>query len=116
MTRAERASQIWALLAWAARNRQTLTYGQVAAMIGTPQVAVGGFLEPIQSYCLLNGLRPLTVLVVSKETGEPGPGFIGETLERIPAAREAVYAFDWLRRGNPGADELEAAVVKLPSR
>lgn len=115
MTRSERACQIWAVLAWAAASRQSLTYGQIAAATGTIQVSVGGFLEPIQSYCLLNELPPLTVLVVSKETGLPGSGFTATTGTGIPTAREAVFGFDWLKRGNPGADALELAVKRLPS-
>jgi hypothetical protein len=41
MTRAERASQIWAVLAWAARNRQVLTYGRLAKLVGAPPAAPG---------------------------------------------------------------------------
>lgn len=41
MTRSERASQIWAVLAWAAKNRQSLTYKQLAELIGVPQAGLG---------------------------------------------------------------------------
>jgi hypothetical protein len=75
MTRSERSSQVWAVLAWAARNRQTLTYSDVSKLIGVPTAGLGPILDPIYSYCLLAKLPPLTILVVQKESGLPGPGF-----------------------------------------
>lgn len=115
MTRSDRACQMWAALAWAARNRQSLTYGHLADASGVPTVSVGGFLEPIQSYCLLNKLPPLTVLVVSKETGLPSGGFSAVPEAGVPIAREHVFEFDWLKHKNPGPDALERAVRQLPS-
>jgi hypothetical protein len=64
MTRSERASQIGAVLAWAARNRQTITYVHLSRLIGVPPAGLGQLLEPVQSYCLNSQLPPLTVLVV----------------------------------------------------
>ena len=68
----ERALQIWSVLALAAKNRQVLTYDILAKLIGVPRPGLGQLLEPIQSYCMLNKLPPLTILVVSEETGMPG--------------------------------------------
>ena len=115
MKRSERASQIWSVLAWAARNRQSLTYAHVAALIGVPAAGLGQLLEPIQSYCILNKLPPLTVLVVQQDSGLPGPGFTGATAGDLAKAQQAVFAKDWLALGNPQAERLEAAVVELPS-
>ncbi len=94
MTREERAAQIWPLLVFAATNRQLLTYDLVARMIGVPRPAVGGFLEPIQAYCLDNELPALTSLVVSDITGLPGTGFIADV--DVPKAQAEVFKFDWL--------------------
>ena len=69
MNRSERASQIWAVLAWAAKSRQTLTYAQVGKLIGVPSAGLGQLLEPIQSYCLTQRLPPLTILVVQQDSG-----------------------------------------------
>lgn len=113
MTKSERACQIWAVLAWAAECRQSMTYEQVAALVGVPRVSLGAFLEPIQSYCLLFDLPPLTVLVVSEITGLPGSGFTGVTEAEISRARVAVYAFAWLERRNPGAPALDQAVKDM---
>lgn len=115
MTRSERASQIWAVLAWAARHRQSITYGQLGALIGAHPAGLGQLLEPIQSYCLLHGLPPLTALVVGKETGLPGAGFTGASAHHLTSALAEIYEMDWLRLGNPQAEKLESAVRQLPS-
>ena len=72
MTREQRAAQIWAVLAWAAEHRQSMTYGMLAKLTGVPAAALGKLLEPIQSYCIIERLPPLTILVVRQETGLPG--------------------------------------------
>jgi hypothetical protein len=69
MTQYERAAEIWSVLVWAATNRQELTYDIVGRLIGVPRQGLGRLLEPIQSYCLVRQLPPLTLLVVSRPTG-----------------------------------------------
>jgi hypothetical protein len=59
MTRAERAQQLWSLLAWAASNRQILTYDIVARLTGVVRPSIGDFLRPIQQFCTEEGLPPL---------------------------------------------------------
>lgn len=113
MTRPERAAQIWSLLVLAARNRQTLTYDMVSKMIGVPRPGIGQFLEPIQSYCLINGLPPLTILVVQEDTGIPGVGFIAA--EDIPSNQQKVFALDWTERGSPSVEEFAQAVLDRPT-
>ena len=58
----ERAAQIWSVLALASKNRQVLTYDILSRLIGVPRPGLGQLLEPIQSYCLINKLPPLTIL------------------------------------------------------
>ena len=115
MNRAERASQIWAVLAWAAKSRQSLTYAQLGKLIGVPTAGLGQLLEPIQSYCLIEELPPLTVLVVQKQSGLPGHGFTGASATDFASAQTKVFSFDWLERGNPQPDALEIAVTERPS-
>jgi hypothetical protein len=115
VNRSERASQIWAVLAWAARNRQSLTYGQLGKLIGVPTAGLGQLLEPVQSYCLIHALPPLTVLVVQQESGLPGPGFTGASALQFARSQADVFAQDWLEHGNPQADKLELAVRQRPS-
>ena len=116
MTRSERACQIWGILAWAARNRQSLTYANLSKLIGVPPAGLGKLLEPIQSYCILNKLPPLTILVVQVSTGMPGSGFTAASASEYAKAHMKVFRFDWLEYGNPGPEALEDAVQRLPSR
>lgn len=115
MRTAERACQIWSVLALAARNRQTITYSDLGKLIGVPAAGLGGLLEPIQSYCLLEKLPPLTVLVVRADSGLPGSGFTGASAGDFGRALAATFATDWLAHGNPQADRLDQAVKALPS-
>ncbi len=109
----ERALQIWSVLALAAKNRQVLTYDILAKLIGVPRAGLGQLLEPIQSYCLLNKLPPLTILVVSKKSGMPGEGFIAA--QDIPKTQIQVFAFDWFTHGAPSPEKLNDAVTQRPS-
>jgi hypothetical protein len=98
---------MWAVLAIAARNRQILTYEMVGRACGVPRAGVGGFLEPIQDFCLQQGLPPLTVLIVSEESGMPGIGFMAAS--DIPRAQAEVFNRDWLVGRAPSPEDLEAA-------
>lgn len=109
----ERASQTWSLLAFAARNRQTLTYELVGKLTGMHTAGVGSVLEPIQSYCLLHKLPPLSALVVSKATGLPGTGFIAA--QDVPREFVRIFGHDWLTVGCPTPEAFAEAVRQLPS-
>lgn len=113
MTAYERPAQIWSVLAFAARNRQELTYDIVGRLIGVPRQGLGRLLEPIQSYCLLHELPPLTLLVVSANTGEPSTGFTAT--QQVQQQRQQVFAFDWLAHDAPTPELLEEAVQQQPS-
>ena len=113
MDTAERAAQIWPVLVLAARNRQVLTYSILGRLIGVPQAGLGQLLEPIQSYCLLSKLPPLTILVVGKDTGLPGSGFIAAS--DIPRHQALVFEHDWLSSAPPTTEQLAAAVRQRPS-
>jgi hypothetical protein len=114
MEATERAAQIWSVLAWAATSRQVLTYRILGKLIGVPARGLGHLLEPVQSYCLRHGLPPLTILVVSEDTGLPSSGFTAA--EDIPRNQLTVFAYDWLDHGAPSPEDLAEAVSKLPSR
>lgn len=113
MNVSERAWQVWSLLAFAARNRQTLTYEIVAQLTGMATPGLGAVLEPIQSYCLLNKLPALSALVVNKGTGLPGTGFIAA--EDVPREFIRIFNQDWLAVGCPSPDALAEAVRLHPS-
>jgi hypothetical protein len=113
MTRSERAAQIWPVLTLCASRRQTLTYDLLGRLIGVPRQGLGQLLEPIQSYCILHNLEPLSSLVVSDNTGLPGEGFIGAS--DVLAAQANVFNYDWLGIQAPVPDMLEEAARRLPS-
>ena len=107
MKRSERATQIWAVLAWIARNRQSVTYSQLDALTGIPRAGLGRMLEPIQSYCANTSLPPLTILVVQQESGLPGSGFTGASAAQFAKAQMEVFEYDWLEHGNPQPHAFE---------
>lgn len=113
MTREQRAAQIWSLLTFAASLRSTLTYKRLGELIGALPVSLGGWLEPIQSYCLVHELPPLTVLVVGDSDGMPGVGFIAA--ENVPAAQATVFRHDWIRTSVPKPEDLARALAERPS-
>lgn len=115
MKASERSAQIWSVLAWAAKSRQNITYSQLAQVTGAFTGGLGAWLEPIQSYCIINELPPLTVLVVQQDSGMPGSGFIGALAADLAKAQARVFAFNWLEHGNPGSEKLEQAVKAAPA-
>jgi len=115
MTKSERACQIWGILAWAAKNRQSITYGHLSKLIGVPAAGLGQLLEPIQSFCILEKLPPLTILVVQQDSGLPGSGFAGAKASEFAKAQMEVFELDWLNYGNPQPEKLEQAVQRHSS-
>jgi hypothetical protein len=113
MTVSERASQIWSVLALCATKRQTLLYDELSRLIGVPLPGLGQLLEPIQSYCLIHGKPPLTSIVVGRNSGVPGEGFIAG--ENVPKAQADVFNNDWLAL-SPSSEELGNALTELPTR
>ena len=86
----------------------------VARLTGVVRPSVGDFLRPIQQYCTENGLPPLTVLVVSEQTGLPGEGFIAAA--DVPAAQMRVFQQPWLDGIAPTAEQLDDAYSRAPNR
>ena len=110
----ERATQIWAVLAMAARNRQILTYEILSQLIGVPTHGLANILDHVQRYCMQRGLPPLTSIVVNKTTGLPGDGFIAA--QDIPKNQGTVFNYDWLTPGAPSPSDLETAVQEARAK
>ncbi len=104
----ERGAQVWSVLALAARNRQILTYDLLSKLIGVPPQGLANGLDQVQRYCMQKDLPPLTILVVNKDTGRPGEGFVA--VQDIPKNQVKVFEYDWVTHGAPSPDELAAAV------
>jgi hypothetical protein len=113
LNRYQRAAQLWPLLAWAAINRQTLTYQIVGQLTGLPHYSLGDFLEPIQSYCILNELPPLTAIVVSSVNGHPGNGNIEAANALVALVK--IYSHDWTSTRAPTPEIFESAIQQHPS-
>ena len=110
------AVKIWGLLACAARGRRSYTYNGLAKAFGmtasTDPLNMRKFLEPIMHYCNQNDLPPLTVLVVSQETGLPGEGLKVEGRYKnkdMNWHRERVFEEDWLIIKQPKESDLQKA-------
>ena len=106
-----RALQIWEILIGRAGNRQEITYPDLRRLMGYsdgPALFLRGFLDPVMKYCQLNGLPPLTVLVVSAVTGRPGDGFTAGSGD-LNKDRVRVFAFDWYSIFPPTLEELQKA-------
>ncbi len=109
-TRPMRALQIWQILIGAARDRQILTYGMLANMLGYG--GAGVLAQPlghIMYYCQENDLPPLTILVVNKDTGLPGEGLTGADLN---ADRESVFRYDWHSIIPPSPEDFRIAYAR----
>lgn len=107
-TQPTRALQIWQILIGKAHNRQTMTYGELADLLGFKGAGIlGGMLAPIMFYCEKHGLPPLSSLVVNQETGLPGEGLTSPS--NLHAEREAVYRYDWYGLYPPTPEEFMEA-------
>lgn len=104
-----RAVQIWQILVSKAHNRQTMTYGDVADLIGYGGASpIGGILGYIMVYCDKNDLPPLTVLVVKNDTGLPSYGL--STSADYHSDREKVFNYNWYDIIPPSEEEFEEVV------
>ena len=109
MTKYQRVQHVWSLLVCAARDRRTYTYGGLADALGIRDgaQAMRHYLAPVMYYCREQQLPPLTVLVVSRDTGLPGEGLT--TLENVNRDRERVFAHGWFQMELPETGDFEEA-------
>jgi hypothetical protein len=103
MKKNERALQIWSVLAYAAYHRQLLNYTILSKATGIPRVALGKFLDVIAKYCQNHNIPPLSVIVVSSQTGKPGSGFPHKNEDLLKLINE-VFEFDYLEYGCPSKE------------
>ena len=107
MTSHQRAVQIWQVLIAAAHNRQTITYELLGELIGVPPHGLAPRLDHIMRYCQANGLPPLTVLVVGKDSGSPSEGLT--TTNNADRDRERVFRHQWYSMEPMSTDALVAS-------
>jgi alkylated DNA nucleotide flippase Atl1 len=100
----KRASQVWQILVHVAANHATITYGDLAKLMGIGSArGMGRYLDPIMRYCDANGLPPLHVLAVSKTTGVPGKGL---RIANFETERDRVFDFNWFELAPPRPEDL----------
>lgn len=103
-----RALQIYPILIAAATQRRTVTYNELAGLLGFEGAGVfARILGHLMHWCADNGLPPLTSLVVNSRTGLPGDGLT--RLNELNSDREKVFAFTWYRLKPPTLEILEDA-------
>lgn len=111
-----KARMAWSYLTHKATLSATVTYTDVANHIGTTPRHVKHALGPIQDFCLDSNLPPLTVIVVDKNTGKPGTGFIAWDMSDLNSADQAVFMYPWNSIVNPFIGiELEQDIDALAS-
>lgn len=95
------AARAWQILVGIAKENRTTTYGELAQQLGVHHRVCPLFLAPIQEHCMAQSLFPLTAIVVGKQSGLPGHGFIAWDISDAKTAFEKVYQFNWLAVQNP---------------
>jgi len=109
---ASRAVQIWQILISKAHNRQTITYGILADLLGFERAGVFAYkLGHIMHFCTQNNLPHLTILVVNEKTGKPGDGFT-EIVEDLNVEREKVFKHNWYGLYPPSEKQFDEAWQK----
>ncbi|MBR4737715.1 MAG: HNH endonuclease [Rhodocyclaceae bacterium] len=97
----EMAWRAWHKLTECAAQKETITYGELAAHLGTHHRPIRYVLDLIQQYCLAENLPPLTILVHNKTTGVLGSGFIAGDANNPQTSIENVWNHDWGSIENP---------------
>ena len=91
-----RTRQVWQVLIAKAMNRQTITYKELASLIGRPRTArfMGHDLDLIADHCREHNMPRIAAIVARQDTGQPGSGFEADSSE-VHVAREKVFAYPW---------------------
>jgi hypothetical protein len=90
----------------AAKRRATITYGELGEEVGVIARGLGPHLARLEKWCSANRLPPLTVLVVSLETGRPSPDGRYRGVEygkmadgELELLQNSVFDHDWSQYG-----------------
>lgn len=109
------AVQIWQILISKAHNRQIITYGILADLLGLGgAIILAQPLSIIMYFCSQNDLPPLTVLVVNAKTGLPGEGL--KIDGDLSAVREDVFNYNWYGLLSPSEKQFSEARQKAKEK
>ena len=100
-----RAVKIWQVLSARASNRQTITYSELATLIGREITArgIGPDLDRVQAFCSQRGLSDLTVTVVASDSGKPRKVTPGVNVDK---ERQRVFKEKWFAAEPPQPEEF----------
>ena len=100
-----RAVKIWQVLIARASNRQTITYSELATLIGREIAArgIGPDLDRVQAFCSQRGLSDLTVTVVASDSGKPRKVTPGVDVDK---ERQRVFKEKWFATEPPQPEEF----------
>lgn len=100
------AQQIWLILTSMIMaserdpsNPFLVTYGQLAKVMGYEDARAGHTLGRqlgiVGNYCKMNDLPPLNVVVINKQTGQPGAEVVLRRGESVASEQAAAMREDW---------------------
>lgn len=95
------AFKAWEILVRLAKQRDVITYGELAELVSVHYRSVRFVLGHVQNHCLNYNLPPLTILIVNKSTRKPSTGFIAFSHDNIEQGRAEVQNYDWSKESNP---------------
>jgi putative restriction endonuclease len=115
VNQAQRAALAWNVLKRIAKQRTTISHGELGRELGIHHRPIRFVLGIIQQYCLLERMPPLTILVVDQQ-GKLGGGFIAWDIGNREQGFQKVYDYNWDNIENPFSYALdgltEEAVVR----
>ncbi len=102
-----RAQQAWVILAHCAKNQRTITYGELAELMGYDRQAARATIKPLAAvayFCTKADVPQLNTIVVNADSGEPGESVVLGA-DSAGTAQRKVYQFNWfsVRVPSPGA-------------
>jgi putative restriction endonuclease len=112
VNQAERAARAWPLLVDVAKRHSTITYGDMAKILGIHHRTIRFVLSEIQDYCLAEKLPPITILVVDQKLGKPGAGFIAWDVQDLGHGLDLVYGYPWASIDNPFGFALDGETIE----
>lgn len=110
-TRSARSIQAWLILIGLAKNRQTITYGQLGRLMFGRKAAgvLAQILGSIAHLCDANKFPQLNAIVVGQNRGTPGRDIPLKPSE-IDRVREKVYQFNWYNIYPPVESDFDAVL------
>lgn len=102
----ERAGKAWDILISYAKEKQLISYKELANKIGIHHRPLRFALDKIHVYCDEMNYPPLSILAVNTK-GKPGSGFTNSYPNSIEFGNKSVFEYNWQKVENPFAYALD---------